>query len=329
MPDAIQTTTATSSTAIATTTASDRTTVARAVLGYLGALRSEHSRRTMRAALRVVAALANGGQAVEPEAVDWHRMTPAHVGTLCSALAEKYAPTTANNRINALRGLVRALWREGLLTADERDRLLDAASPARGRREPKGRHVDLEERVRLFDACAADPMPSGRRDAAIVALIYGPRRAEVAAVQLADLDLERAEVLLRGKGRKERRFKLDAGAVAALRAWVQVRGQEPGPLFLRTTRGGLLADGGLSSRSIQNALRKRADQAGLGAISCHDLRRTYAGDALDAGADLRGLADQLGHAQVQTTMAYDRRGERVQQSVAQRLHTPFATRAAV
>jgi site-specific recombinase XerC len=74
---------------------------------------------------------------------------------------------------------------------------------------------------------------TGARDAALLELLYGCglRRAEVVALDLADYDHADGSLRVRGKGNKERRAYLAAGAQAALDDWLQLRGDTPGPLF--------------------------------------------------------------------------------------------------
>ena len=59
-------------------------------------------------------------------------------------------------------------------------------------------------------------------------------------------------------------------------------------------------------------------------ISSHDFRRTYAGELLNVGQDIATVAALLGHAKkVETTVRYDRRGERAKEAAAACISVPY------
>jgi integrase len=152
----------------------------------------------------------------------------------------------------------------------------------------------------LFQSCAADPRAaSGARDAALIAVLAGAalRRAEASALDLADVDLSEGSLVVRGKGGRERRTFLAQGGEEAVGAWIDVRGTEPGPLFVGVAKGGAIdpAMGRVGPDAILAILRRRARRAGVADFSAHDLRRTFIGEALEAGADLAAV-QQLGRA---------------------------------
>lgn len=105
-----------------------------------------------------------------------------------------------------------------------------------------------------------------------------------------------------------------------LEAWFELRGETPGPLFCPIDRAGTLRLGrGLSGEAIRQLLGRRSLAAGVEAMSPHDLRRSYAGDLLDAGADLPAVQQLLGHASPATTSRYHRRGDKARRAAAERL----------
>jgi integrase/recombinase XerC len=148
------------------------------------------------------------------------------------------------------------------------------------------------------------------RDRALLELLYGAgaRVAEAASLSLERLDLEQRTVRVHGKGDKERMLPLGGPAVAALQAYLAVRpqlrhpttdAQDPRALFLG--RYGTK----LGVRQIR-ALVKRYGQRALGhsEVHPHALRHSCATHLLDAGADLRGIQELLGHASISTTQRY-------------------------
>ena len=182
----------------------------------------------------------------------------------------------------------------------------------------------------MMAECLADPSLVGRRDAAILACGYpgGLRRSEIASLQREDLsdDGETVTLQVRGKGRKARPVYLDNGGADALRDWLTVRGDDPGPLFWAGRRGGHLTRGqGITGQSIYEMLKRRAEAAGIRDLGTHDLRRTTASDLLDL-TDAVTVAGVLGHASTDTTARYDRRGERARRKAAQGLHIAYTRR---
>jgi site-specific recombinase XerD len=166
------------------------------------------------------------------------------------------------------------------------------------------------------------------RDAAVIALAYlsGTGCSEIAALHVADVDLEPPALRVVGKGNKQRLVPLSRSAGPFLAAWLELRGEAPGPLFCRIDRAGNLKVGGtLTGEAIRQLLARRALGAGLARISPHDLRRSYAGDLLDAGADLPAVQQLLGHASPATTSRYDGRGDTARRAAAERLHLEVAS----
>ncbi|MGZ9235704.1 MAG: tyrosine-type recombinase/integrase [Anaerolineales bacterium] len=134
-------------------------------------------------------------------------------------------------------------------------------------------------------------------------------------------------VVVRGKRSKQRIEYLREEAVAALTDWLEIRGNDVGPLFLSVKRGGHLRHGrSLSPQSIYCLLKIRAKMAGVKPFTPHDLRRTFVSRLLDAGVDIAIVAKMAGHSNVQTTARYDRKPEEAKQRAANLLQIPYPKR---
>lgn len=192
-----------------------------------------------------------------------------------------------------------------------------------------GRALSFVEWLGLFSACQADASAAGVRDAAIIALlkIAGLRRAEVAALHLADFNRTTQTLTVQGKRNKTRTVPIeDKGALDALSDWLYLRGEGAGALFTRIRKGGTILADGLSDQAIYSMLKKRGAEAGLSAFTPHDIRRTFAGDLLDAGVDLVTVQKLMGHSDANTTAGYDRRGEVAKRGAVKKLHVTYKRR---
>jgi len=281
------------------------------------------SRRAQACALETLARIASSGRC-GAEDLPWHELRYQHTQAIRAHLADRFAPATANRHLAALRGALREAWRLGLLGVEAYQRAADL-EPIRGQRIPSGRALEVGEIRRLFGACEGDASPAGARDAALFALLYGAglRRAEAAALEVADYDPATGGLRIDGKGSKERMAYVDGGARRAIERWLLVRGGAPGALLCPVDRCGRLEIRGISEQAIFAACRRRADEAGIEAFSPHDLRRSFVSDLLDAGADLPSVQKLAGHANPATTLRYDRRGERAKQRAIGLLSVPF------
>lgn len=288
---------------------------------YLAGL-APSSRDTMRRGLDVITGILGGGDCM---AVPWERLRFQHTAAIRSELATRYSHTTANRMLSALRGVLKAAWKLGMMTADEYH---TAASVERviGETVPAGRSVPSGELAALLNTCRQDA--AGIRDAAVIAMLYacGLRRAE-----LVNLDLVHYEhtegggrLLVHGKRNKQRYVPIVDGAARALADWLAVRGDAAGPLF--HVVGNRNRGGRMTTQAIYAMLKARATAAGIATLSPHDLRRTFVGDLLDAGADIVTVQKLAGHSSVETTARYDRRDEKAKAAAVNRLHVPWHRR---
>ncbi len=254
----------------------------------------------------------------------WHRLQFQDTSALRTLLGEKFAPATGNRMLAAVRGAVKASWRLGLIDAETYKRTVDFGA-IRGHREPKGRALTFGEVSALVQACRADDTAAGKRDLALLAVLWagGLRRAEVVGLDVEAFTRETGALRVLGKGNKERLVYLTHGAGAALVSWLKARGSEPGPLFWATRKGGGLVQRRLTDRAVFVILRKLAKRAGVDEFGPHDLRRTFASDMIGAGADLVVVQKLMGHSSVTTTARYDRRGEEAKAKASDLRHFPF------
>jgi len=290
---------------------------------YLASLKSAVGRRGMLSQLRKVASIL---RAPDIDAVNWATLNAANVRAILSALStQNLAPASIATALNALKGVARACWERGTLDTETYQRIRSIRPPA-GSRLPAGRDIDAGERLALMQTTARDRTPAGVRDAAILAMLIatGMRRAELCALRTSDVDLQSGKLRVIGKGDKERTVYLRNGALRYLRDWLAVRGDGPGPIFCRINKAGrIFPERALSTTAMHKIIKKRAAEAGLSDITPHDFRRTYAGELLDAGQDIATVAALLGHASVQTTARYDRRGERAKEAAAACISVPY------
>lgn len=290
---------------------------------YLAQL-APNSRRAVRSDLNAIAGILSQGVA-DLAGIPWHFVRYEHAASIRRELAERYAPASANRMLSSLRGVLREAWNLGLLTAEEYQRALSVKA-VKGSRLPAGRALTAGEIRTLFRTCAEDQRQAGSRDAAILAVLYGAgvRRAEAVQLDLSDFDSATGEVRVRsGKGNKDRLTYVQGLGCTAVEVWVNVRGREPGPLFVPIHRSGTLRMRRMREQSVYDILARRAAAAEVPPFSPHDLRRTFAGDLLDAGADISTVQQLLGHASVTTTQRYDRRGESTKRRAAGLLHVPY------
>jgi site-specific recombinase XerD len=305
---------------------------------YLARLTSPESRRAMAASLELLAELlADGRPADRTErarrrragqplaaAVPWHELRYGHTQALRSWLAEHCSPAAANRHLAALRGVLREAWRLGLMNGEDLARAIDLPSVP-GTSLPAGRYVEDGEVRRLVAACLADDSPGGRRDAAVLAVLFvgGLRRAEAVALDVENYDATTGQLTVTGKGRRQRRTALPAGGRRAMAAWLELRGLDEGPLFCPVDKAGRVTIRRLTTQAIYALVDRRARKAGVSHLSPHDGRRTFASELFDAGVDAVQVQGLMGHASLLTTGGYDRRPELARLAAVERLHFPY------
>lgn len=170
--------------------------------------------------------------------------------------------------------------------------------------------LDEEGLARLLSA----PDPStkdGLRDKTILEMLFstGLRVSELASLNCDQINLQRREFGVIGKGGKERVVFLSDSATLWLERYLQSRRDSFKPLFIRFQGRIDPEDSGermrLSPRSIERIVEKYVKKIGLPVKATpHTLRHSFATDLLINGADIRSVQEMLGHSNISTTQIY-------------------------
>jgi integrase len=209
----------------------------------------------------------------------------------------------------------------GLLSAEDLFRCGDVR-PVKGGPAKRGRSLSQAELRALFAACGTGP--GGKRDAAALACLYGCRRSEPVHLDLSDYDGKSGRLrITSAKGNKHRDVYLTNGAKRAMDDWVTVRGSQPGPLLVPVDAFGVVRIRRLHDQTMFEICKRLARRAAVAPFGPHDLRRTFAGDMLDAGADVALVQRLMGHSSVATTVGYDRRPEEATRRAAGLVSVPY------
>jgi len=218
-------------------------------------------------------------------------------------LARTHAPSSVARKVAAVRSFMRWLRRRGVLDRSPAEELL---TPKVRRPLPTLMSVDAAAQVMENP----NDSPIGRRDCAVLELLYGSgvRVSELAGLSLADVDLGARTVRVVGKGDKERVVPLGSKCLAAFQAYLELRPQLVHPkLHTQDARAVFLSPHGtrLGRRQVNTLVQLHGTLgAGRADLHPHALRHTCATHMLDGGADLRAIQDLLGHAKLSTTQRY-------------------------
>lgn len=217
------------------------------------------------------------------------------------------APATVKRTLVAVRGLHRFL-------AGEHDGTPDPTAAVAVPKPPRGLPKALSEaQIDALLGSVAPVTPIGRRDRAILELLYGTgiRIGELCGIRLSDLDLDAGLLRVLGKGAKERIVPVGGHATRAVVDWLGPDGRprlEPERWARRDDAEALFLNhrgGRLQRQGAWLAVRRAGDAVGLGEVlTPHVLRHSCATHMLDHGADIRTVQELLGHASISTTQVY-------------------------
>lgn len=209
-------------------------------------------------------------------------------------------PRSVARTLVAVRGFYKFLIQDGYLKLD----------PSANLEAPKAwqtlpRFLAAEEVERLL-SCPVTATDEGLRDKAMLEVLYatGMRVSEIVGLNPSNLNLDLGFITVFGKGDKERAVPLGKTAVEWTRKYLLIRARlaaqdkTAGPLFV--------ADNGkpLTRQAFWRIVVSYGEKAGIGHITPHLLRHSFATHLLENGADLRSVQMMLGHSNISTTQIY-------------------------
>jgi integrase/recombinase XerD len=269
--------------------------------------------RDLRSLTRFAAALPSSVESLD------RRQLEAFVG---QQRGRGLSPRSVARTVAALRGFYRFLVLERRLQRSPAD---DVAPPRAWPALPKCLATDeVDSLIEQPDTTT----PLGLRDRAMIEVLYatGMRVSELVAVRAADLHLDAHYLTCIGKGNKERLVPIGEQAAAWVRRYERdarpliaqrrsAAAARPSPRLFVNARGGPLSRVG-----FWKILKNHALRAGIGGVSPHVLRHSFATHLLERGADLRAIQMMLGHADLSTTQIYTHVLEARLRSVYDRFH---------
>lgn len=233
--------------------------------------------------------------------VDIHNNIPRYY---LAYLNRKFSSRSVARKLSSLRGFYNFMVREEVI---ENNVFSDTSSPKIDKTLPKMVYTDdLNNLFASIDTTTA----IGKRDYALLEVLYGTglRVSEFTGLRLQDIDFYNMNLIVMGKGSKERYVPFHLGIKEALLDYINFgrdellkrNKNEISDILFLNFKGGPLTPRGV--RVILNDLNDKAEN-NLN-VSPHMLRHSFATHLLDNGADLRSVQELLGHANLSTTQIY-------------------------
>ncbi|MFC1833866.1 tyrosine-type recombinase/integrase [Thermodesulfobacteriota bacterium] len=231
---------------------------------------------------------------------------------------KKLQPTTVNRKLAALRSLTDMAYTLGMITWKVRVKNQKVSSSLRDTRGPGASGIqNLREEV------SKRSDPKGLRDRAMLHLLYdlALRRAEVVSLDLDDVDLEAATLLVLGKGRLQKEtLTIPTRTRKVLAEWIEVRGTWEGPLFINFHHDPRIQGGRLSATSLYRIIRDLGKRTGQ-KVRPHGLRHTSISEAVRkaqaVGMDVTKVLQFSRHKDLKTLQVYIDQVEDAQGKIAE------------
>lgn len=236
---------------------------------------------------------------LEKKITQWQQLDAHGVRLLVKQLHQKgIKARSIATKLSALRSFL-----EYLVKIDEL-----SFNPAKGVSAPKldkplPKNISVDQMDQLLNVEGDDPLTI--RDHCMMELMYssGLRLSELVGINLRDIKLSEKELIVTGKGSKQRLLPITKTAIKAIKQWLPIRAglvkDDEQALFLSKQKKRI------SARSVQMRMEKMGLQQGLPShVNPHKLRHSFATHLLESSGNLRAVQTLLGHADLSTTQIY-------------------------
>jgi len=215
-------------------------------------------------------------------------ITREHVEDFISAVLDRAAPATAAAYYGAALAFFKWLVADGEIKVSPMTNVSKPKVVA-----PETAVLDDDQLRALLKTCERIDTRDNRRDAAILRVFIdtGARRAEVAGLDVADVDLNSGTIRLLGKGGSERTVAIGAKTVSAIDRYLRKRVTHPAARLPALWLG---HKGRYTIAGVAAMVKNRGQQAGIGDIHPHQLRHSFAHSWLASGGSERGLMQLAG-----------------------------------
>ena len=208
--------------------------------------------------------------------------------------------TSINRKLSSLRGFYKYLANEGIVKTNVFSLV---NGPKKSKKLP--RYFEYNELEELFNV-PDTRTPLGQRDSLILEMLYatGVRVGELVNIKVSDIDLGRRNIIILGKGNKERFVTYGEYCEDILKTYLNngrfyLNSKSSDYLFLNNN-GGRLTD-----RGVRFILDKLIQKTSINKnISPHMIRHSFATHLLNEGCDLLTVQKLLGHESIKATQIY-------------------------
>ncbi|HEA17453.1 MAG TPA: tyrosine recombinase XerC [Pseudoalteromonas prydzensis] len=234
---------------------------------------------------------------------DWSSVQGEHIRRYSMQLRSKQlSGRTISLKLSCIRSLYKFLKTKNV---SQQGHYHNPAEAIKGPKfaKPLPKNLDVDQMARLLDIHDDDPLAV--RDQAMMELMYssGLRISELVGANLQDINRSSAEILVRGKGNKERLLPVGGKALESLNKWLKLRPQFAHPeeiaVFVSSKKCRI------SARHVRLRMQEWGIKQGISSqVHPHKLRHSFASHILESSGDLRAVQELLGHSSLSATQVY-------------------------